>query len=272
MPQSYLTFVYRGDTLNPTQTLVMDAMPNRYMENATATAWFGFLYVILPRLIKKQWPELYKELGQEKQDQLCSWATGFFHHLVVAPFGFYLIWRDYQLDEATYKTMDYATSVEGLHMLQYCFGYILADTFFYTIGEMKRGKFEFAIHHVASLALYYGMMGASGAICRFCPFFYICELSGAIFNAAFFVRNAGGRDTFALKALEIFFALAFFFTRVVSLPVAIHAMLSLESVQALGPVRYTLVLIALLQFYWFLMIIRSLQKKKSPTSDKAKGL
>ena len=62
--------------------------------------------------------------------------------------------------------------------------------------------------------------------------------------------------------------------RILPGPTTVHAALALESTQALGPIRHTLVFVALLQFYWFALILKSLKKKKStaePSDARAKA-
>jgi hypothetical protein len=193
-----------------------------------------------------------------------------FHHLVVAPGGFYMIYLDYTTPKSVYSQMDYSRDFYGLHLLTYAFGYIMADTLFFTIPELMVGKWEYAVHHVTSLGLYWGLLGTDGAVLRFAPHFMICESSNAIFNTAFFVRNGGGRDGAFLRFLEKSFGLVFFVLRILHFPVVIHAMLSLESSDRLGIGRLVLIPIVFLQFFWLYFIVKALRKKGAEAAAKSK--
>ena len=193
-----------------------------------------------------------------------------FHHLIVAPAGFYMIYCDYMTPSEVYSKMDYSRDFWGLHTITYAFGYIMADTLFFTIPEVLAGKWEYALHHLASLGLYWGLLSANGAVLRFVPHFMICETSNAIFNTAFFVRNGGGSDTAFLRNLEKSFGIVFFVLRILHFPVAIHAMLLLPSTTALGPWRWVLVPILALQFMWLYYIIKALSKKAKARAEKEK--
>ena len=158
--------------------------------NIAYTLWFCLLNFTLPRIIKVMFPNFYKSLEPQKLHELPSWSAGLFHHLIIAPVGFYMIYKDYITPSSVYNTMDYSKDFYGLHTLAYAFGYIMADTLFFTIPEIiYEKKFVYALHHVASLGLYWGLLGAKGAILRYVPHFMICESSNAIFNICFFLRN-----------------------------------------------------------------------------------
>ena len=230
--------------------------------------WFCILNWALPRLIKSYFPKFYAGLDDTKKHELPSYAAGMFHHLVVAPGGFYMIYRDYMTPENVYHKMDYSRDFYGLHLVMYAFGYIMADTLFFTIPEIMKGKFEYLIHHAASLGLYWGLLGTDGAILRFVPHFMICESSNAIFNTAWFVRNSGGKDGQFIQILEKLFAVMFFVLRILNLPVTVHAMLLLPSGARMGNSRYVLIPILGLQFMWLYMIYKSLSKKAKARAAK----
>jgi len=175
-----------------------------------------------------------------------------------------MIYLDYNTPESVYTKMDYAKDFYGLNLLTYAFGYIMADTLFFTLPEIMKGKYEYLIHHGASLGLYRGLLLTGGPIVRFIPHFMICESSNAIFNTAWFLRNGGGKDSVVLGLLEKLFAVAFFVLRIINLPISIYIMLTLPGIEVLGYYRYVLVPIMGLQFMWFYMIIIALMKKMRP--------
>lgn len=127
--------------------------------------------------------------------------------------------------------------------------------------EVINGKYEYLIHHGASLGLYYGLLSTGGPIIRFIPHFMICESSNAIFNTAWFIRNGGGNDTTILRFLEVLFGIVFFVLRILNLPVSVYVMLTLPGIEKLGYYRYVLLPIMGLQFMWFYMIVKALLKK-----------
>jgi len=235
---------------------------------SSTAVFFCILNWSLPRLIKKFVPNFYNVLDTDKQESLPSWAAGMFHHFVVAPFGMYMVYVDYNTPASVYDKMDYAKDFYGLNLLTYAFGYIMADTIFFTLPEIWKGKYEYLIHHAASLGLYRGILMTGGPIIRFIPHFMICESSNAIFNTAWFLRNGGGQDTAILRILEMLFVVVFFVLRIINLPLSIYIMLNLPGVEVLGHYRYVLVPIMGLQFMWFYMIIVAMMKKLRPKAKK----
>ncbi len=251
------------------QTKCGDGMKDYLVEaNIGCTIFFCIIFYIIPRVIKYLAPSFYNGLDKDKQEQLPSWAGGMFHHIVVAPYGLYMIYRDYITPPEVYNEMDYAVSFHGLYLVTYAFGYIMGDTIFFTIPELMKGRYEYAIHHIASIALYRGLLMSGGPVIRYLPHFFICEFSNMIFNSCWFIRNGGGKNSAILGVLEKAFAVVFFILRIVNLPCAVFAMLSLPGVEELGIYRFVLIPILFLQFMWLFMIIKALKKKMNAPADK----
>ena len=129
------------------------------------------------------------------------------------------------------------------------------------VPELKKGKYEYMIHHVASIVLYRGLLLTGGPMIRFVPHFMICEFSNAIFNTAWFIRNGGGNGSLILRVLEMLFAIVFFILRIINLPISVYIMWNLPGIDELGWYRYVLLPILGLQYMWFYMIIVALLKK-----------
>lgn len=257
--------MYRGEN-GASQTPTSEGISDLAFWNVTYTVWFCFLNWSLPKFIANFFPKFYNGLDEKKRAELPSYAAGMFHHLVVAPAAFYMIYTDYITPKDKYSNMDYSKEFYGLHLVTYAFGYIMADTLFFTIPEIMKGQWQYAIHHIAALGLYWGLLSTEGAILRYVPHFMICESSNAIFNTSWFVRSGGGRDSQFNQLLEKLFAIFFFVFRIINLPVTVHAMLQLKNTNKMGSMVYVLIPILGLQFMWLYMIIKSLSKKSKERS------
>jgi len=204
-----------------------------------------------------------KGLDDGKRNELPSFVASLVHHLVVAPVGLHLFFKDWARVPAEYLTMDYALSFGGLWSVPFAFGYMAADSIIFTFPQLLKGHYEYAMHHGAALTLFYGFVSTSGAVVRFMPAIYLCECSGVIFATAWFVRNGGGRDTAFLKFLELSFAVVFFITRIINFPLSMYTLMNLPTtMDSVGIIRFALFPLIVLQFYWFYMIIKTLEKKK----------
>lgn len=262
----YLEYLWGRPEPSVAQTVIWDATPHVLMECVYTTIFFSCLSYFSPRLIAYLWPKFYSSLDIEKRSALCSWTSGFVHHIIVAPLGFYMIYKDYYTSADIYtNTIDYAKTygeLGFLKILPYCFGYIVADTIFFAYPELFRHKYEYFIHHIASIFLFYSFVGSSGATVRYMSHFLICETTGIFLTIAWFIRNVGYRESWILSFMENSFTISFFFTRILNLPLALYSLLLLPSAKTLGMLKFILVPIIILQFYWFYLIFKATLKKK----------
>lgn len=271
MGETILEFYYRKDN-NAPQSTYGEGCPRVYDTLFYSCLFFMALYWSLPRVIKAVYPKFYEDLGEQKQSELSSWAAGLAHHYVVPIASVYMIYLDFIRPKEELKTMDYAKDFWGIEFLAYSFGYILADTLYFSIPDMFRGQFMYFIHHAPFLFMMPIILKMNGAFLRMIPHFLICESSNAVFSTTWFVRNAGGRDSALVGHLEKLFVLLFFILRIVHFPIVLHSMLSLDSTQEYLTYWYiALAPIAALQVFWMYKIVMSMLKKLAvPSSDDKK--
>ncbi len=261
----------RGENGVKQSVISETSVPDIVFWNCFFAGWFCLLNFALPRLTARFFPRFWNGLDDKKRKDFPSYAAGMFHHLVIAPCGYYMIYKDYMKTPDQYNNEDYAKTFFGLFSLTYAFGYILGDIIFFTIPQMLVGEFEYLIHHVAALVLYRGLLIGQGAIIRFIPHFMICETSNTIFNTCWFLRNNEDyKNSSILPTLEKCFAIAFFILRIVNLPFAIYCLWQLPSTHNVGIYKWVMVPILGLQYYWLVLIIKALKKKmggRSSSSD-----
>jgi hypothetical protein len=146
----------------------------------------------------------------------------------------------------------------------------LAGTIFYAIPLVFRGNYEYIIHHVLALWMVSSLLFGSGFFIRYFPHIIICDTTNGIFNLAWLLRLTGWKDSRLVSALEILFAVLFFFLRVINLTVVFGIMFYHPEGAAFIVGRYAFPLISLLQFYWSFKIAQTLFKKVAPIKT-AKG-
>jgi hypothetical protein len=72
--------------------------------------------------------------------------------------------------------------------------------------------------------------------------------------------------------IEMSFAISFFLTRVISLPLSNYFLFLLPSLEGFGPFKLVVVPVILLQFYWFYKILSIMIQKISGNYEKNKEL
>jgi hypothetical protein len=82
------------------------------------------------------------------------------------------------------------------------------------------------------------------------------------------MRAAGLQGNSFVTFLELAFAIAFLFCRVINMPMAFLAVAQSPTGQSLGWARLSLIPIALLQWYWFAKILMGMRSRLSPTPTK----
>jgi hypothetical protein len=153
----------------------------------------------------------------------------------------------------------------SLHIepLGFIFGYLVGDTVFLALPEfLKDGRYEYLIHHVFAFVLFYGLLTSPVQIARYLPHLFICEVTNIFFIIAWHLRVHGLKSTLPVYICEFFFAVTFFITRILNLPIAMYALLIVHW-ESTKWVKFALVPIMFLQFYWFAKIISALRARTS---------
>ena len=134
-----------------------------------------------------------------------------------------------------------------------CFFHTGIDTVFYAIPEMQRGNYEYIIHHALAIWVTVALADSkSPELLRLVPDVLLCELSTIFFAIGWIMRSTSYRSSPLIKGLEIVFAITFFATRVVNMPIGVIK--SWHVSEEIGPARFTLIPIVLMQWYWMYKI------------------
>lgn len=226
--------------------------------------WISFflcLCLLLPRVYQFFFPVAYAKMDKKKRQELPAYCSCFFHHFYVVGFGLYQIQLDFhRVNSGTNVVTNYEAITFVFPAIM---GYLISDTVFYAIPELlQTGKSEYLLHHVVTLLVLVGLLSCPVEIMRYAPHFFIAETSAVFFALAWHLRAIGFKNVILVKSLESLFALSFFVTRVVNLPLATAALLKYHS-HKLTWTKYLIILIVCLQFYWFYKILASLRKKNS---------
>lgn len=279
--ESYISYLHRGDSLNPEQTVFWQnfTLKEFVVINVTFFSFFSVIHLSITPILKYLNKKWYDSLDDSKKFEMGSYFCGFFHHPIVVSLSVWLIYVDVNTPYEIYSMKNYSLDTHLALSAIWSLNYLLADTVWFAIPDfMQRGNPDYSLHHLVSFVLIYGMFVAKGAIVRFLPLFSLCESTALCFNIAFILRLAGLRDTIYVTFFEHLFAVLFFITRVFNLTFCTHAMLLLESVNTKDnyPIMaFMLISIAVLQYFWFYKIMVRViygPKKKDNQDEKTKKL
>jgi hypothetical protein len=196
----------------------------------------------------------WKGLSDKKRFEIPPCLVALFHHFIIVPYGLYLIYR-------TYAQGITLTQADAFLVAPFCYGYLAGDTLFYAIPEARQGHYEYILHHALGLWITAAAVNATTPeVLTFIPSMFICELSSIFLAVGWVMRCTSHKDMPIINYLNIAFALSFFVTRVVNLPIAVWK--TWEAAVEIGLARYTLIPILAMQFYWFYKIIISVTKPK----------
>lgn len=91
MSESYIEFLSRGDSLNPIQSTVSEALPNLFHDCIKYSLYFIFVCLISPRLVKIMFPKFYNDLDDLKKTELTSFLCGnlYFYYITLYVYYYY---------------------------------------------------------------------------------------------------------------------------------------------------------------------------------------
>lgn len=245
----------------------MDLMPHFYRDVLYWTFVFCALFVFVPIVTYKLFPNWYKQLDKRKKNDYPSYIVCLFHHFVVVPLGFKYIYEDFILSSAAASMVNY--SLKEALIAPFCLGYLFGDTIFYAMKEAIRGRFEYIIHHILTLYLVFSTIIGPGQINRFIPHLLICDSTNIFFNIAWIMRLTPLNGSIIVTTFELIFTLLFVLTRVINMSSVFFMMHFHPEVDGLGYAKYTLFPIALLQWYWCSKILRTMFIRLFPKREKS---
>lgn len=238
-----------------------ESIPDFLSKSIFWSAFFVLLNILVPLILKNVFTRWYASLDPRKRHELPSFVVCLVHHFAMVPTAWLHIYNDYQLTPAQAAVVHYGP-IEAV-VAPFCIGYLVGDTLCFAIQEALALKFEYIIHHTLTLWLVVSTLFSTGGLNRFIPHLLICDTTNIFFNTAWLMRTVGMKGHPIVTTLEILFAVAFLFTRVINMP-AVFFMISVNSeASALGYARYTLAPIAMLQWYWFSKIATTLVQRLS---------
>lgn len=131
-----------------------------------------------------------------------------------------------------------------------------------------KGKYEYIIHHTLTLFLVISSLFGNGEILRFIPHLLISDTTNIFFNIAWIMRLFGGKGSTVVVTLEMLFALSFLLVRVINMPCMFYALGN--QAKGLGLARHALAPIAIMQWYWFYKIARTIiiRFMENPNTEK----
>lgn len=261
---SYYNFISRPLPTDPGPT-GLEVMPNIVVDTIFYSLFFTAINLLIPVLLKLFYSNWYYSLEKRKQFEIASYIACLFHHFLMVPRGWVHIYNDYLLSAVQSKTIHYAMIESSI--APFSIGYLIGDTITYAIPEAIRGKYEYIIHHILTLALVISSLSAPGNIARFIPHLLICDTPNVFFNVAWVLRAMGYKGSSFVTFCEINFAIWFLIARVINLSLVFFVMGTNDLVVSMGYARFGLFPIAFLQWYWFALIAKTLISRVTISKD-----
>jgi hypothetical protein len=258
---AYLDFITRPLPA-PRARPLLEQYPSMWNSFFAMTAFFIIMNRAIPFVCAHLWPHWWKSLTPTKQFDLPGYATSIVHHCLCITIGWIWIVDDFNgLVDFANPTGIYRT-FEAV-IVPWVSAYFIADIICCAIPELvKKGKFEFLLHHTLGLWLTYAVAATDANFTRFFAHLLICETTGVFFGIAWILRAAGYSNSIIVKTLEILFALGFIVLRGGNLTVVVvYIFLHPQSTTGLGLGRFTLPLIGLMQWVWLYKIVTGLTSR-----------
>lgn len=270
MIQQYLSFILKPFPTHPTLT-AFENYPNFYFHWFLWTCFFTFFCLATKYICEHVFQSWWCKLSVRKQKEFPAYLASLIHHFFMVPYAFYQIYKDFQRSDEEYNNIHY--SVVESSVGPFSLGYLLGDTFCFAFEAALGGKAEYLIHHVMGVWLVVALVHGPGHLGRAFPHFLLCESSAFCFNLAWVLRSFEiFQGSTLVLILELGFAFFFLFTRVINLPLMFWSMLTSEYINELGVARFILIPLALLQWYWFSIIVSGIANRipKKDTERKEK--
>lgn len=236
----------RRPSPSSSSTRGIEVLPKFYRDTLFLTLFFSAVFILTKFVAISKWSTWYKSLPRRKQLEFPSYVLCLVHHFVAVPTAWYRVTSDFIQTENDLLTVDYAPLTATI--TPWCVAYLVADGLFYAIPEALRGKFDMLAHHILVLVLVLSSMYGPGSILRFIPHLLISDTTNIFFNIAWLLRLVGWKGSTVVTVCEILFAVSFLFVRVVNMPLMFLALSQLKEASGLGPARFVLLPVAVLQW------------------------
>lgn len=259
--QDYLQFVFRQPD-DHYQTVGLNTIAHFPYKVAFWSIFFSLLYVVIPAAAYRFFPKWYNGLDERKRREFPAYVACLVHHFLMVPRAWIHVYQDYNRSDVDLLSVQYGILEAAI--APFSIGYLIGDTIGYAIPQMFRKDFEMIIHHIFTTWIVGSTIGAPGHFCRYIPHMVICDTTNIFFNVAWLLRAAGWRDSSFVTTLELLFAFSFVFVRAINLPLIFLAVQYAPSVEKLGWARFPMGPIALMQWYWLSIIIRTTTKRLLP--------
>ena len=265
----YWEFVTRPPSTIPTPS-GLELLPNFIQDSLIWTVIFSLFFIAIPFFIKNFSFTWYESLEKRKKIELPSYCVCLIHHYFMVPRAWIHVFNDFILPINQYNLINY--SLIEAKIAPFCMGYLISDTLFYALPQLiNEMKYEYIIHHILTIYLVYCTISSnSGTINRFIPHLLICDTTNIFFNTAWLLRLTSMKNSLLVTILELIFALSFLLTRVINLSCVFYGLLNHPNVNELGYAKYTLMPIALLQWFWFYKIMRTMIVRLNPSKKSKK--
>jgi hypothetical protein len=196
----------------------------------------------------KLFPKWYAILDARKKKEFSPYVVSMLHHLSMVPIAWYYLYKDYQLADYSNGGVDYSSFIALV--VPFCTGFIIADTVCFAIQQAIAGTPEYLFHHILSVWMIFALLSAPGQLTRYYPHLLISDTTNIFFNTAWLLRLFGFRGSTIVVILENLFALSFLLLRAINVALVFFVIFFSVHSEVMGIARYTLPLIAMLQWYW----------------------
>lgn len=237
----------------------IEIVPKLFQHSLCSFLLFAFIMVWIPIISSRLYPKWYDAMTDRKKGEYPSYLSSMLHHLIVVPLGWLYIYKDTLVTDYN-QPVDYSWLLPII--APFITGQMLADTIFFAIPlAIKRGNWEYILHHALGLWMISVFLTGPGNLTRFYPHLIICETTNILFNTAWLLRLAGYKDSLLVSVLEISFSVFFVLIRIINLTIVFKIIFMSDEGQTFGVGKYVFPLISLLQFYWMIKIAQSLYSK-----------
>lgn len=251
----YWHFISRELPISETPT-GFDVLPHFFYKTAIWTLFFTAMNIVVPTLAAFVTPKWYGSLSLRDRREFPSYVVCLIHHIAMVPTAWVHVYQDSLLTDEMALLVDYA-SLEAI-VGPFCIGYLLGDTIAFAIPEAIAFRFEFIIHHILTVWLVGTAMFGPGNLLRYIPHLILCDSTNIFFNLSWLLRRSGYKGSALVTTMELLFALFFLLVRVINLPFVFLVLTLNPSSVKWGLARYSLLPIALMQWYWFSKIVTTL--------------
>lgn len=247
------------------ESSVLSSCSNFYKYTVLWGVFFSCINFLYKFLFVKLFPNAMNKLSEPKKVEVSSYMTSLTHHIIVVPFALYRIVVDTSRTSDECNTINYAS--ENSMIVPYLFGYFLGDTITYAIPAALQGQFDFLAHHVASIFLLIGAVTLTGHPVRFVTHMLLTEFSGLIFAITYILRVIDETSPM-IQYLEILFAVVFFLTRNINMPLVMWTIRHELQAQLGYAIWVAVVPVCVLQYFWLAKILKRALKSSSSSKKK----